>query len=1043
MIAAAVAAASLALMVWFAARGSADPVVTFTVTSLEDSDLVNGCEPSEGCTLREAIVSIDEEEETGAKYKIVFAVEGTIHLQGELRLQPAHEVEVEIVGPGTSNLILDQHEEERVFTAKEVETLKMSGLTLTGGEEEGIDGGGGLLARESEVTLSHVRVTGNSAVEGGGIAVEDESNLALIDSEVDHNVATEDIGGGISDTHGSGLQIEGSTIAENEAAEDAGGGIGHEGEVLRLTDSTVRDNHADEGGGGIWFFGGFPHAEITGSTIEGNSSGGGGGGIKAMNAELGVAISTIAHNTAAIAGGAIYADSAVAVEDSTLVGNEAPLAGGIVGESSEGLVVTTSTLTANTNGAVVAPSGSTAITGSTVVGNAAAAGAPSGGVSGAQLTVTSTILDENTLAGAPSDCGGPVVSEGHNLLGSELGCSWAAGSGDRIGVDPLLAPLGNYGGPTATMPPASRESPAINHGSNPAATDQRHRTRPVPTGVGNTDIGAVEVQAPVLTTEVTVAPDHELTVGETLTCSPGQWNTDTIADPVHTYTWIADPGGSAETIGTGEHLELEAADAGRPIVCEVAVDDGATSVSARSQSIELVPASAAFSPTSIDFGEQRLAAGPSAARGITITASGGVPLTVTSVESTDAAVFAVDSSPCTAAPISRGVCVLEVTFDPSARGVAEATIVIHTDGGDRSVPVQGTGVEPIFIPSADPLTFPATEVGDPSAAQELVVTNTGNDPLRIQVPVLEGADPADFALTGDSCEGAELPEGGHCSVEVTFTPRASGQRAATIHFPGNDPSSVALAGTAIAAGLLASPAGLEFGSRQLGSGAGGPLSLTLSNPGSAPTTLQSIAIEGPDAGAFAFTADGCLAGSLAPGAECVLEVSYEPTAVGSQSAVLQVGGEIPLAVPLAGVGAAPPGPAQSSPAPQASPSTGGAETGSEPASAPRLVRPGKGPLVLSDNAVRPRLSCAHSAVACEARLTLLRGSGPPRGTPRRLGGRTVRFAPGESRPVAISLTAAARRVLAEAGRLNSVLEVDGPGPATRTQVTLAAGRGTR
>jgi hypothetical protein len=60
---------------------------------------------------------------------------------------------------------------------------------------------------------------------------------------------------------------------------------------------------------------------------------------------------------------------------------------------------------------------------------------------------------------------------------------------------PDLAPLGNYGGPTQTMPPL-RGSPAIGAGSvaaNTFSTDQRGYAR---TQNGLIDLGAVELQSP-------------------------------------------------------------------------------------------------------------------------------------------------------------------------------------------------------------------------------------------------------------------------------------------------------------------------------------------------------------------------------------------------------------------------------------------------------------------------------------------------------------------------------------------------------------------
>jgi hypothetical protein len=80
-----------------------------------------------------------------------------------------------------------------------------------------------------------------------------------------------------------------------------------------------------------------------------------------------------------------------------------------------------------------------------------------------------------------------------------------------VDVDPLLAPLGDYGGPTQTMPPLPG-SPAIDAGFDTGslpATDQRGLNRVVN---GIVDIGAVEVQlivgtAPLVVTDLTVLGD--------------------------------------------------------------------------------------------------------------------------------------------------------------------------------------------------------------------------------------------------------------------------------------------------------------------------------------------------------------------------------------------------------------------------------------------------------------------------------------------------------------------------------------------------------
>ena len=118
---------------------------------------------------------------------------------------------------------------------------------------------------------------------------------------------------------------------------------------------------------------------------------------------------------------------------------------------------------------------------STVSGNQASDQA--GGIflaNGSTVTRTNSIVAGNTQTSG----GDEVILFNNGTL---------AGNGNLIGVAPLLATLGNYGGPTQTMPPLPG-SPAIDPAvpatcSGPTALDQRGKPR-----VGACDIGAVESQ---------------------------------------------------------------------------------------------------------------------------------------------------------------------------------------------------------------------------------------------------------------------------------------------------------------------------------------------------------------------------------------------------------------------------------------------------------------------------------------------------------------------------------------------------------------------
>ncbi len=105
-------------------------------------------------------------------------------------------------------------------------------------------------------------------------------------------------------------------------------------------------------------------------------------------------------------------------------------------------------------------------------------------LSGGKVYVRNSILSSN----APANCSGTLTDNG-NSISSDASCAFAL-PGSFNDTDPLLAPLGAYGGPTLTM--ALRPgSPAINSGNAAfcLAADQRGVPRPQGSGC---DIGAVE-----------------------------------------------------------------------------------------------------------------------------------------------------------------------------------------------------------------------------------------------------------------------------------------------------------------------------------------------------------------------------------------------------------------------------------------------------------------------------------------------------------------------------------------------------------------------
>ncbi len=140
--------------------------------------------------------------------------------------------------------------------------------------------------------------------------------------------------------------------------------------------------------------------------------------------------------------------------------------------------------------------GVSSVTDCTVSGNSAFGTGGGLQVGYGYIAIANTIVAGNT-AGTGPDVNGGITSQGNNLIGKTDGSSGWVGS-DLTGteatpLDALLAPLGNYGGPTQTMA-LLPGSPAIDAGNNaliPAGvtTDQRGLSRIVN---GTVDIGAFE-----------------------------------------------------------------------------------------------------------------------------------------------------------------------------------------------------------------------------------------------------------------------------------------------------------------------------------------------------------------------------------------------------------------------------------------------------------------------------------------------------------------------------------------------------------------------
>ncbi len=364
-------------------------LASFTVVSAGDAPF-GSCTALQ-CTLRDAVSAANGS--AGAD-TITFApaITGTVTLaptNGALVISGP----LSIDGPGSSVLTVQANATTTDFRVFDITDsagdVTIEGLTITGGNIEGGDGGGIRFSSAGTLSIQNSVVTGNRANGGGGIRSEFDGTIEVIDSNVSNNETIYFSGGGISTNDGDVILTR-SIVSGNEAF-GSGAGIFSFGEGdVTISDSTVSDNSATGAGyvgGGI--YSGDGDVTITGSTVSGNASAGDAGGLYSLDGTVNISDTTFASNRADGSGGAIFkSDGALTITDSLIESNLALLDDG---------------------GGIVNLDGTLAIVRSTVRGNSA--GVSGGGAinSTGDVTITDSTFSLNT---ADDDGGGMFSSSG-------------------------------------------------------------------------------------------------------------------------------------------------------------------------------------------------------------------------------------------------------------------------------------------------------------------------------------------------------------------------------------------------------------------------------------------------------------------------------------------------------------------------------------------------------------------------------------------------------------------------------------------------------
>jgi centrosomal CEP192-like protein/ASPM-SPD-2-Hydin domain-containing protein len=201
-----------------------------------------------------------------------------------------------------------------------------------------------------------------------------------------------------------------------------------------------------------------------------------------------------------------------------------------------------------------------------------------------------------------------------------------------------------------------------------------------------------------------------------------------------------------------------------------------------------------LSSTSFNFGTVLIGSSKSA-NPITLTNHMAVALAGINVAVTGSAYT--QTNTCGNTVPARGTCTIAVTFTPTSAGKQAGTVTI-TDSAVNSpqiISMTGSGRLPVTVLPLT-LSFGTVKVGTTTAGKNVTVTNNLKTSLTISTISFTGADPADFAQT-NTC-GSSLIAGAQCTISVTFTPKATRARTATLSITDSastSPQSVSLTGT--------------------------------------------------------------------------------------------------------------------------------------------------------------------------------------------------------------------------------------------------------
>lgn len=335
----------------------------------------------------------------------------------------------------------------------------------------------------------------------------------------------------------------------------------------------------------------------------------------------------------------------------------------------------------------------------------------------------------------------------------------------------------------------------------------------------------------------------------------------------------------------------------RNSVLSINSDDPATPTAMVAISCKGTVANFNMQPDKIDFTPTQQTGTCSPAQNVVITNSGTDTLRILSVSmtGTNPGSFKYTLPMSKGVPPSGGTYTVTVQFCPVDIGAQSASLTIATDlmsGHTAKIPLTGTATGPQVTVSPGNLDFGAVYIKTTSASKQIMITNTGDQPLVFGKSTVTPAMPGGvFTVSGLPPDGTMLKKTDPAIVlTVTASPLLATQQVGDIAIVVNDQVKmgllhIPLAVTGVQANISVSPMMMSFPVTIIGQSSMEQI-LTVSNTGAAPLTGVTLSVAGTNATDF-------LTAGMAPmmiptGQSANFKVTFRPTGNGMRSGIVVV-----------------------------------------------------------------------------------------------------------------------------------------------------------